>query len=166
LLGSNPSSTSHSPQQLDELDDFIDDDHPENSGAGPSPLVAALDDPKRQSLFYAGNAEQKHFFAEAETMPRRMRMRNRPSTDQTDELRKLYRLNPHPSKDDREALGEQIGMCVSFGNMWEHRSIDMPIVGHLKASRTGFKISAAKPKSAKKKKRPMQLLPKITKHLY
>jgi hypothetical protein len=110
LLGSNPSSTAHSPQQLDELDEFIDD---ENGGAGPSPLVAALDDPKRQSLFYAGNAEHRHFFAEAETMPRRMRMRNRPSTEQTDELRKSYRSNPHPSKEDREALGERIGMCVN-----------------------------------------------------
>jgi hypothetical protein len=114
LLGSNPSSASHSPQQLDELDEFIDDDHPDNSGGGPSPLVAALDDPKRQSLFYAGNAEHRHFFAETETMPRKMRMRNRPSTEQTDELRRLYRSNPHPTKEDREALGERIGMYGMF----------------------------------------------------
>jgi hypothetical protein len=114
LFGSNVSSASHSPLQPDELDEFADDDHLEGSGAGPSPLVAALDDPKRQSLFYAGNAEHRHFFAEAETMPRRMRMRNRPSTEQTDELRKSYRANPHPTKEDREALGERIGMCVTY----------------------------------------------------
>lgn len=114
FLGSNPPSTSHSPQQLDELDEFIEDDHLDNSGGGPSPLVAALDDPKRQSLFYAGNAEHRHFFAEVEQMPRRMRMRNRPSSEQTEELRKSYRANPHPTKEDREALGERIGMYVAY----------------------------------------------------
>jgi hypothetical protein len=119
LLGSNPSSASHSPRQLDELDEFIDDDHPDNSSGGPSPLVTALDDPKPQSLFYAGNAEHMHFFAETETMPRKMRMRNRPSTEQTDELQRLYRSNLHPTKEDREALMERIGMYGMFQKlMW------------------------------------------------
>lgn len=76
--------------------------------------MAALDDPKRQSLFFAGNAEHRHVFAEAETLPRRMRMRNRPTAEQTDELRKLYRSNPHPSKEQRENLGERIGMWVAL----------------------------------------------------
>lgn len=108
LSASGPSS----PQQIDELDEeedeFHDDDRYDLNG--PSPLVAALDDPKRQSLFYAGNPEHRHYFAENESMPRRMRMRNRPSAEQTDELRKLYRANQHPSKDEREDLGDRIGM--------------------------------------------------------
>lgn len=110
LLGSSASSASHSPLQIDELDEFPDDDYLDGGALRPSPLVAALDDPRRQALFYAGNAEHKHFFAEAEQMPRRMRMRNRPSTEQTDELRKLFASNAHPSKEDREELGERIGM--------------------------------------------------------
>ena len=110
LLTSRGSSTSHSPLQVDELDDFADDDYIEHSGMGPSPLVAALDDPRRQSLFYAGNPDQNLIFAEAEQMPRRMRMRNRPTAEQTDHLRKMFASNPHPSKEDREELGEKISM--------------------------------------------------------
>lgn len=36
--------------------------------------------------------------------------RVRPSQQQQDELRNLYNSNPHPSKEDRERLGEKIGM--------------------------------------------------------
>lgn len=110
LMNSNTPSIPHSPQEIDELDDFADEEYPEHSSLRPSPLVAALDDPQRQSLFYAGSTERRHVFAETETLPRRMRMRNRPTAEQTDELRKLYRSNPHPSKEDRENLGERIGM--------------------------------------------------------
>ncbi|KAF7972174.1 hypothetical protein HWV62_18748 [Athelia sp. TMB] len=118
LSASGPSSPQ---QQIDELDDddddeFQDDDRYETNG--PSALVAALDDPKRQSLFYAGNPEHRHYFAENESMPRRMRMRNRPSAEQTDELRKLYKANQHPSKDEREELGERIGMTLKSITNW------------------------------------------------
>jgi hypothetical protein len=118
LISSNTSSIPHSPQEIDELDDFADEDYPENGALGPSPLVAALDDPKRQSLFFAGNAEHRHVFAEAETLPRRMRMRNRPTAEQTNELRKLYRSNAHPSKEERENLGERIGMTLKSITNW------------------------------------------------
>lgn len=110
LLASRGTSASYSPLQVDELDDFDDDDYLEHGGMGPSPLVAALDDPRRQALFYAGNPDQKHVFAEAEQMPRRMRMRNRPTAEQTEELRRMFASNPHPSKEDREELGERISM--------------------------------------------------------
>ena len=110
LLTSRGSSASHSPLQVDELDDFADDDYLEHNAMGPSSLVAALDDPRRQSLFYATNPDQNHVFAEAEQMPRRMRMRNRPTAEQIDQLRKMFASNPHPSKEDREELGEKISM--------------------------------------------------------
>ena len=40
-------------------------------------------------------------------------MRMRPSLSQTEELKKAYMDNPHPTKDMREALGKRIGMCVN-----------------------------------------------------
>ncbi len=36
----------------------------------------------------------------------------RPSLSQTEELRKAYMIDPHPTKDMREALGKRIDMCV------------------------------------------------------
>jgi Homeodomain len=41
-------------------------------------------------------------------MPRRMRVR--PTAEQTDELKKLYHINPHPTTDQRQLLAERIGM--------------------------------------------------------
>jgi hypothetical protein len=41
-------------------------------------------------------------------MPRRMRVR--PTPDQTEELKKLYNINPHPTTDQRQLLSERIGM--------------------------------------------------------
>jgi hypothetical protein len=38
------------------------------------------------------------------------RMRMRPSQDQTDELKNLYAVNPHPSAEERQAIAERIGM--------------------------------------------------------
>lgn len=38
--------------------------------------------------------------------------RSRPSQEQTEELKKFYELKPHPSKEEREALGVKIGMYV------------------------------------------------------
>ena len=36
--------------------------------------------------------------------------RSRPSPEQTEELKKFYELKPHPTKEEREALGVKIGM--------------------------------------------------------
>jgi hypothetical protein len=43
-------------------------------------------------------------------MPRKMRIR--PTAQQTEALKKFYKHNPHPSKEDREELGDRIGMSV------------------------------------------------------
>jgi hypothetical protein len=67
---------------------------------------------RQQSAFYAGNPQHRHLFDSETSMPRKGR--SRPSAAQTEELRKLYDANPHPSKDEREELGVRIGMYVSM----------------------------------------------------
>ncbi|OBZ79671.1 hypothetical protein A0H81_01288 [Grifola frondosa] len=63
---------------------------------------------QQQTLFYAGNPQHKHLFEADNTMPRKAR--SRPSSAQTEELRKLYDITPHPSKEQREELGDKIGI--------------------------------------------------------
>jgi hypothetical protein len=47
-------------------------------------------------------------------LPPPPRMRIRPSLSQTEELRKAYIIDPHPTKEQREELGKRIGMCVGL----------------------------------------------------
>jgi hypothetical protein len=66
---------------------------------------------KQQTAFYAGNPEHDHTYESSVAMlPSRPRMRMRPSQSQTDELRKAYIIDPHPTKEQREELGKRIGM--------------------------------------------------------
>ncbi|RXW24587.1 hypothetical protein EST38_g1278 [Candolleomyces aberdarensis] len=46
--------------------------------------------------------------ADASSLSRKMRMR--PTAEQTEELKKLYHLTPHPTSEERQALAERIGM--------------------------------------------------------
>jgi len=65
----------------------------------------------QQSAFYAGNPEHDHTYESAvPVLPPRPRMRIRPSLSQTEELRKAYLIDPHPTKEQREELGKRIGM--------------------------------------------------------
>lgn len=122
-LGSTSSSVTNTPRHV-EPDDFHDDEyldslhhnsrlhqqqHPLHHSRSAS--VVTPDNMHPVSTFYAGNPDHTHFLAETDTMPRRMRMR--PTTEQTDELRKLYNVNPHPTTDQRQVLSERIGMYVS-----------------------------------------------------
>lgn len=63
---------------------------------------------QQQSAFYAGNPNHRHLFESESNMVRKGR--SRPTAAQTEELRKLYEVNPHPSKEEREELGVRIGM--------------------------------------------------------
>lgn len=70
------------------------------------------------STEYQSNApidlDNRHVFdSEISTggLPRRMRIR--PTPKQTEELRKLFQVNSHPSREQREQLGDRIGMCVN-----------------------------------------------------
>lgn len=60
--------------------------------------------------FDADHHHNRHVFdSEISTgSPRRMRIR--PTPKQTEELRRLYSTNTHPSREEREALGDRIGM--------------------------------------------------------
>ncbi|KAG2149481.1 hypothetical protein BD769DRAFT_1659037 [Suillus cothurnatus] len=44
--------------------------------------------------------------------------RNRTTPEQTEELRRAYAMNAHPSKDDREELAERIGMRLQSVTNW------------------------------------------------
>jgi len=105
------SSTSIDFYRLPDTDDYHDDEYPSldiqysrSDSLGPSDV---------SSSFYTGHSDHSHFYTESETMPRRIRMR--PSSEQTDELRKLYNINPHPTTEQRQALASSIGMYVIFG---------------------------------------------------
>lgn len=67
---------------------------------------------RQQTAFYAGNPQHRHLFDSETSMPRKGR--TRPTAAQTEELRKLYDANPHPSKEEREELGLRIIMYVPF----------------------------------------------------
>ena len=80
--------------------------------ASRAPYVVKLEQPsQQQSAFYAGNPEHRHVYESSGTeVPTRPRMRLRPTTQQTEELRNFYHVNPHPTKEEREELGDRIGM--------------------------------------------------------
>ncbi|CCM03656.1 uncharacterized protein FIBRA_05800 [Fibroporia radiculosa] len=98
--------------------------------------LAHLQQPQHPSLFYLGNPQHPHLFEAEESAPRKGR--TRPSAAQTEELRKVYEGNPHPSKEEREALGARIGMRYQSVTNWfqNQRSIakkrspddDLPLV--------------------------------------
>ena len=70
----------------------------------------------------------------------------RPSLAQTEELRKAYMDDPHPTKDMREALGKRIGMCVNSLTNIVHMTHS--IIGAIRVSLIGFKISEASQRNA------------------
>ena len=104
------SSTPSDFYRLVDTDDFHDDEYPSldiqhsrSASLGPSEV---------SSSFYTGHSDHSHFYTESDNMPRRMRMR--PSPEQTEELRKSYNINPHPTTEQRQALASTIGMYVIF----------------------------------------------------
>lgn len=78
------------------------------------PPGAELNQCQTHTAFPTTVSEHQHIFEEDSNtgIPRRMRMR--PSTWQTEELRKLYNHNSHPSREEREELGNRIGMQVNL----------------------------------------------------
>ncbi|KAH9837341.1 uncharacterized protein C8Q71DRAFT_757793 [Rhodofomes roseus] len=72
--------------------------------------------PTQQQLFYAGNPHHDHLDAPEQSS--RPKARSRPSAVQTEELRKVYDVNPHPAKEEREELGHKIGMRYQSVTNW------------------------------------------------
>jgi hypothetical protein len=76
-----------------------------------NPTQSSPEASKQQTAFYAGNPEHDHTYESSVPVPpSRPRMRMRPSQSQTEELRKAYIMDPHPTKEQREELGKRIGM--------------------------------------------------------
>lgn len=63
---------------------------------------------QQQQLFHAAHQQHSHF--DVPEQNERPKARSRPSAAQTEELRKVYEVNPHPSKEAREVLGHKLGM--------------------------------------------------------
>lgn len=93
-----------------EFDDFQDDDH--SSVDIHHSRSASVIGPEYSSAFYTGLPDQAHFYTASDNIPRKMRMR--PSSEQAEELKKLYHINPHPTTEQRQALSASIGMSVLF----------------------------------------------------
>ncbi|KAI0800652.1 hypothetical protein C8Q74DRAFT_1192864 [Fomes fomentarius] len=109
LIASVSAPPSSLPQNQEEYDELSDDEpyHPLSaSSAHP---------PQQHTLFYTGDSQHQLFEAES-TMPRKAR--SRPSPEQTEELKKFYEHKPHPSKEEREALGLKIGMRYQSVTNW------------------------------------------------
>ncbi|CDO73034.1 hypothetical protein BN946_scf185007.g88 [Trametes cinnabarina] len=100
--------------QAYEYDDYSDDEHYQPLS---HQLSGGAHPPQQQhTLFYAGNPQQQQFFEGEGSMPRKAR--SRPTAAQTEELKKLYERNSHPSKEEREALGDKIGMRYQSVTNW------------------------------------------------
>ncbi|EMD42305.1 hypothetical protein CERSUDRAFT_110826 [Gelatoporia subvermispora B] len=96
---------------LSEHEEYSEDDLPRHSHSSISEHSQ-----HHQSLFYTGNTHHRHMYDVENSPPRKGR--SRPSAVQTEELRKLYDINPHPSKEEREDLGERIGMRYQSVTNW------------------------------------------------
>ncbi|KZT73209.1 hypothetical protein DAEQUDRAFT_721783 [Daedalea quercina L-15889] len=72
--------------------------------------------PAQQQLFYSGNPQHQHL--DTPEHSQRPKARSRPTAAQTEELRKVYDLNPHPSKEEREELGNKVGMRYQSVTNW------------------------------------------------
>ncbi|KAI0673747.1 hypothetical protein C8Q78DRAFT_968884 [Trametes maxima] len=117
LIASVSAPPAPHPQHQHQLDydDYSEDEHyhPLSHHLGPA---SASHPPQQHTLFYANNPQHKHLFEAEGSMPRKAR--SRPSAAQTEELKKLYEQKPHPTKEEREALGDKIGMRYQSVTNW------------------------------------------------
>lgn len=102
-----PPSASSSLPHIAEFDDYQDDEIP-SLDLNQSRLVPDLARQHHHSAYISGNGDSPRFVAEPESTPRRMRAL--PSTEQIDELKRMYDIDPHPSTELRQALSERLGM--------------------------------------------------------
>ncbi|PPQ77037.1 hypothetical protein CVT25_014854 [Psilocybe cyanescens] len=106
-----PSLQNHDMHRHNDMHDILDDDYLLSHSRSVSVVQSECPPP-----FYAGHPDHAHFYTESENVPRRMRIR--PSSEQTDELRKLYNINPHPSTEQRTTLARSISMRYESVTNW------------------------------------------------
>ncbi|KAF9451394.1 homeobox-domain-containing protein, partial [Macrolepiota fuliginosa MF-IS2] len=97
-----------------DYDDYPDEDYPPPPSAPYSRASSVLPS-EPPSFYYTNNTEPAYFMTEGDSA-RRMRMR--PSSDQTEELKRLYLLSPHPSAEDRQAIADRLGMRYQSVTNW------------------------------------------------
>ncbi|KAM6498623.1 homeodomain transcription factor [Amanita muscaria] len=107
---SAPSSTSRLPN-LTENDDYHDDEI-SSVDMNQTHLVPDLALPYHRSANHSGNGDAPQFISEAESLPRRTR------THSTDELKRMYGNDPHPSTELREVLSQRLGMQYQTITNW------------------------------------------------
>jgi hypothetical protein len=103
-------STPPPPSQIDEDEDDVASPVPQSRLSTPQ---STLDYPQQlhnQLTFAAMNSDNRNVFESDAQTSRSNKSRIRPSPKQLEELRKLYNSNTHPSREEREALGDRIGM--------------------------------------------------------
>lgn len=103
-----PSSASTSLPHIAEFDDYHDDEI-SSLDLNQSRLVPDLARQHHHSAYISGNGDAPRFMNEPELAPRRMHG-GLPTTEQIDELKRMYDINPHPSTELRQALSERLGM--------------------------------------------------------
>ncbi|KAI0756284.1 hypothetical protein C8Q80DRAFT_1093182 [Daedaleopsis nitida] len=114
LIASVSAPPASLPPQHDEYDELLSDDEPYHPLSAHS--ASSAHPPQQHTLFYSGDPQHKHLFDPEPSMPRKAR--SRPTQEQTEELKKFYELKPHPSKEEREALGVKIGMRYQSVTNW------------------------------------------------
>ncbi|EAU92613.1 hypothetical protein CC1G_06624 [Coprinopsis cinerea okayama7 len=100
-------------------------------------------------------------------MPKKMRMR--PTNEQTEELKKLYNSNPHPTAEERQALAERIGMRYQSITNWfqnqrslaKRRKDDEPVESS-SSSRTDYPHNDTRQYSAFPPPPPHHMHPSLT----
>ncbi|KAI8990612.1 hypothetical protein BD414DRAFT_507136 [Trametes punicea] len=110
---SAPPASAPLPQHQLEYDDYSEDEHYQPLS---HQLPADAHPSQQHTLFYASDVQHKHLFDAEGSMPRKAR--SRPTAAQTEELKKLYEINSHPTKEEREALGDKIGMRYQSVTNW------------------------------------------------
>ncbi|KAI0778788.1 hypothetical protein BD413DRAFT_601471 [Trametes elegans] len=117
LIASVSAPPAPHPQHQLEYDDYSEDEYHHPLSHQPQhQLPPGAHPPQQHTLFYAGNPQHKHLFEAEGSMPRKAR--SRPTAAQTEELKKLYEQKPHPTKEEREALGDKIGMRYQSVTNW------------------------------------------------
>lgn len=109
------SSTSSNLPHIAEFDDYHDDEI-SSLDSNQSHIVPDLAHTYHHLPYISENGAAPSFMADTELVPRRMRAR--PTQEQTEELRKMYDLNPHPSSELRHALSERLGMRYQSITNW------------------------------------------------
>jgi hypothetical protein len=105
-MPSQYSPAPYPPRSLD-YDDYADDDYPPPPPSDSYSRASSVLPPDISPFYYPNNAESPYYMTDSDAA---RRMRLRPSQDQTEELKKLYTINPHPGAEERQAVAERIGM--------------------------------------------------------